>query len=352
MASSVGRLPGQRRRRGGVRLKLVGLLLALGLPLSAHGQASSAAFLFADRAQARAVLGARDDYVQATGDLERSVALRSTEAVNEERFAARLADQALAWNGNEQRLLEPLLARLEQFVSGTKWRRPDRILLVKASRELLEGSPHTRANAIILPESELDRGQENLVYIVAHELFHVLSRADAALREELYAAIGFRRCARVELADPLRGLRITNPDAVESRHAIRVRVGDRATEALPFVHLPAGKFDRRAGFVANLTVSWLPVERSAGRCVVAPGATSLRPEQMEGLYEQIGRNTAYIMHPEEILADNFALLFILSAAETPKQVPSPELLQRMKRIMGISARNQSFLSADQKIAVA
>lgn len=327
--------------------------MALGLPLSApHGQESGAAFVFAERAQARAVLGARDDYVRATGELERSVTLRSTEAVSEERFAARLAGQALAWNGDERRLLEPLLARLEQFVSGTKWRRPDRVLLVKASRELLEGSPHTRANAIVLPESELHRGQENLVYIVAHELFHVLSRADAALREELYAALGFRRCEQVEMTGPLLSLRITNPDAVESRHAIRVRVGDRVTEALPFVHLPADKFDRRAGFVANLTVSWLPVERNAGRCVVAPGSKSLRPEQMEGLYEQIGRNTQYIMHPEEILADNFALLFILSGGETPKQVPSPELLQRVKRIMGISARNQSLLSADQKIAVA
>jgi hypothetical protein len=322
------------------------------LPLSAHAQQNGAAFLFADREQARAVLGARDDYVRATGELERSATLRTAETVNEERFAARMADQARAWNGSEQRLLEPLLARLERFVSGTKWRRPAPILIVKASDELLEGSPHTRANAIVLPEGELSRGPGNLAYVLAHELFHVLSRADAALREELYAAIGFRPCARVEMTEPLRRLRITNPDAVESRHAVQVRVGDRATEALPFVHLPAREFDPRAGFIALLTVSWLPVQRSGERCVVAPGSPSLRPEQLEGLYEQIGRNTEYTMHPEEILADNFALLFFSSGSDTPPQVPSPEVLQRMKRIMGISAQNQSFLSADQKIAVA
>jgi hypothetical protein len=314
-------------------VRLIAPLLALGLALSAHAQQNGAAFVFADRAQARAVLGARDDYVRATGALERSAKLRSAETVNQERFAARMADEALAWNGNERRLLEPLLERLDRFVSGTKWRRPAQILMVKASDQLLEGLPHTRANAIVLPQSEVGHGSGDLAYLVAHELFHVLSRADPALREELYAAIGFRRCARLEMTEALRRLRITNPDAVERWHFIQVRAGERAAEALPFLHLPAGEFDPRAGFKEHLTVSWLPVQRNGERCAVAPGAQNLRPEQLEGLYEQIGRNTEYLIHPEEILADNFALLFLASGSGTPPQVPSPQVLERMKRIM-------------------
>jgi len=309
------------------------LLLALGLPLAAHAGETGSAFVFADRAQARAVLGARDDYVRATGELERSAKLRSGAAVNQDRFAARMADEALSWNGNEQRMLEPLLARLDRYVAATKWRRPARILLLKASDELLEGFPHTRANAIVLPESEVRRGSGNLAYLVAHELFHVLSRADPALREELYAAIGFRRCGRMDLPEPLRSLRITNPDAVERWHTVQVRVGDRAAEVLPLLHLPAAEFDPRTGFKAHLTVSWFPVERSGERCAIASGAQGLGTQQLEGLYEQIGRNTEYVIHPEEILADNFALLIMLSATDTPPQVPSPEVLERMKRIM-------------------
>jgi hypothetical protein len=43
---------------------------------------------------------------------------------------------------------------------------------------------------------------------------------------------------------------------------------------------------------------------------------------------QIGRNTPYTIHPEEILAENFALLV---RGET--DVPSPEVLRRMEDVL-------------------
>jgi hypothetical protein len=42
----------------------------------------------------------------------------------------------------------------------------------------------------------------------------------------------------------------------------------------------------------------------------------------------VGRNTDYIIHPEEILAENFALL-VLGAGN----VPSPEVLTRMREAL-------------------
>jgi hypothetical protein len=43
----------------------------------------------------------------------------------------------------------------------------------------------------------------------------------------------------------------------------------------------------------------------------------------------VGRNTQYIIHPEEILADNFALLVL---GET--SIPSPVILEKMKDALG------------------
>jgi hypothetical protein len=42
-------------------------------------------------------------------------------------------------------------------------------------------------------------------------------------------------------------------------------------------------------------------------------------------HEQIGRNTGYIIHPEEVLADNFALLLLGRTA-----VKSPHILDRLR----------------------
>jgi hypothetical protein len=51
-------------------------------------------------------------------------------------------------------------------------------------------------------------------------------------------------------------------------------------------------------------------------------------ERVSGFMEQVGKNTDYIIHPEEILADNFALLVL----NEPK-VASPEILQKMREVL-------------------
>ena len=53
------------------------------------------------------------------------------------------------------------------------------------------------------------------------------------------------------------------------------------------------------------------------------------PQESSGFLEQVGRNTQYIIHPEEILADNFALLILKE-----QNIPSPQVLQRMVRVLG------------------
>lgn len=47
-----------------------------------------------------------------------------------------------------------------------------------------------------------------------------------------------------------------------------------------------------------------------------------------GYHEKIGRNTGYIIHPEEVLADNFALLLLGSG-----KINSPHVLDGMQRIL-------------------
>jgi hypothetical protein len=51
-------------------------------------------------------------------------------------------------------------------------------------------------------------------------------------------------------------------------------------------------------------------------------------DQVSGFYRQVGRNTDYIIHPEEILADNFKLLLLGKA-----NVPSPDVLRRLSAVL-------------------
>lgn len=60
---------------------------------------------------------------------------------------------------------------------------------------------------------------------------------------------------------------------------------------------------------------------------------SVAPPELEGLFEQFGRNTRYLFHPEEVLADNFVELFFASLRDKPREVPSPEVLERIRKIL-------------------
>ena len=56
------------------------------------------------------------------------------------------------------------------------------------------------------------------------------------------------------------------------------------------------------------------------------GAPLLAPmNQVGGFFEQVGRNTNYIIHAEEILASNFERLVL-----GEEGAPSPDVLERIR----------------------
>ncbi len=155
--------------------------------------------------------------MRATAPLERAAKMHTTEAVDEERYARYMEGAALAWSDEDRRLLLPILSGLAPLLPSLKWRPAKPVLLVKAAADFEDGLPHTRANAIVLQESVLQSAPAMLAAVLAHELFHIISRDDPRLREELYAAIGFKPCASVEIPEAVARLRVSNPDAPQHR---------------------------------------------------------------------------------------------------------------------------------------
>jgi hypothetical protein len=301
-------------------------LLVLLLLVPGPGLAQSI-FAFATLEEARAVLGADDEYVRATAPFERSAKMHTKEPVDAERYRAFLASTAKAWPEPAPSGLRDFLVQMERGLAMLK-NPPPRILLVLTTDELQDGLPHTRGNAILLPESSVS--PRSIAYIFAHEIFHIVSRADPALRDALYASIGFRPCERVELPEAASRLRITNPDTPVSRHTVRVRHEGREVEALPWLRFDEGA-DPTAGFAAQMQVRWLIVAREGGTCRAE--GSGVEPAALQGLEEQIGRNTRYLFHAEEILADNFAILLLSELSGKAPQLASPEVPKRMRELL-------------------
>ena len=149
--------------------------------------------------------------------------------------------------------------------------------------------------------------------LVCHESFHILSRANPELRERLYEAIGFAKCAEIDFPAALRARKITNPDAPRNDHYIRVRVGGKECLAVPILYADRETYDVARGgeFFDYLQFRLLLVERGKGPDSVRVRYDGDKPMLVDvpeaaGFFEQVGRNTGYIIHPEDIIADNFA----------------------------------------------
>jgi hypothetical protein len=123
---------------------------------------------------------------------------------------------------------------------------------------------------------------------------------------------------------------MTNPDAPVNEHCIEVQVDGASVWGMPILLSRQARYDPAAGvpFFGYLTLSMLLVERdgAAARPLERNGAPLLVPfDRVGGLAEQIGRNTGYVIHAEEVLASNFELL-----VQGTSGVPSPEVLERIR----------------------
>ncbi|MBI3838322.1 MAG: hypothetical protein HY288_10375 [Planctomycetia bacterium] len=144
---------------------------------------------------------------------DRQVRLKTDRDVSEPEFLAFLPQHVLPWEENDIRKLSPLIAALEAKLRPWKLKLPSVVLLVKTTGREEGGAAYCRGQAIVLPQNMIDGPREHLEKILPHEVFHNLSSQNPELREKLYAIIGFRSCNEVQLPEPLRAKRITNPDA-------------------------------------------------------------------------------------------------------------------------------------------
>jgi hypothetical protein len=278
--------------------------------------------------QARAVLGTRDDFVARLSPFDRAARLESGADVSEEEYLAFARAAGREWSNDERVRLMAAFAAIEPKLEELLPELDAAILLVKTSGDEEGGAGYTRGSAVMLPQAHEE--ELALQHLLAHEIFHVASRNHPDLKRALYQAIGFEECGELVLPPPLAARKMTNPDAPVNEHCIELTLDGASVWGMPILLSREERFDPDAGraFFEYLTLSMLLVDRTGGvaRPLERDGAPALLPfNRVGGLGEQIGHNTNYVIHAEEILASNFELL-VLGA----QGAPSPEVLERIR----------------------
>ena len=282
---------------------------------------------FATVAEAKERLAKQDVYIQGLSPFERAAKIKQAGPVSTDQYIDFIQNQAIEWTDEDK-------AKLREVVSGAKTKLarfakhlPQRIDLIKTTGNDEGGAPYTRGTSIILPKRRTGQSAKGLERLFYHELFHIISRGNPTLRDELYKVIGYKKCGVVSLPGEMMPRRISNPDAPVVEHCIRVSKDGEPLWCAPVLFSRTAKYDPDTGgtFFRYLEFRLMVIDRKTAKATLKDGKPLLlKPDAVEGFYEQIGRNTGYIIHPEETLANNFVHLMLkrqkLANPEIPEKI--------------------------------
>ncbi|MER3328758.1 MAG: hypothetical protein RIF34_04200, partial [Candidatus Kapaibacterium sp.] len=129
----------------------------------------------------------------------------------------------------------------------------------------------------------------------------------------------------------LRNFTISNPDA-PNIDAYIVLKDNTGTEVKCAMVLYSDKEYSGGLMFDYMKVGFLKLEKNSENDIVLylnnGKEKILQVSDITGFFEQIGANTQYIIHPEEIIASNFELLFVDGPV-----VKSPEILSEIESIL-------------------
>ena len=274
-----------------------------------------------------------DDFIKSLSPFDRSVRLRVAREVTEKELLVHVAKHGLDWTDAEKKRLTAKVKEVRPMLKGLKLPLPKEILLIKTTGKEDAGAAYTRRNGIVFSEQRLRRGGAAMRNLFLHELFHVMSRHDPKLATRLYRIIGYEPSPKLKFPKELAARKLTNPDAPFSRHAIEFEHDGKPIKATPILYSRVAKYDEGEGgtlfrylvfrlLVLDARNPANPARSEEGKLIM------LSPDDAKNFHKKIGRNTGYIIHPEETMADNFVYM-----VTGRKNLPNPEIVKSVRAVL-------------------
>jgi hypothetical protein len=308
---------------------------------------------FATAERGGEILGRVDRWARQLSTFDRAARQRTLEPTTLEEFLAFVSGNTLSWTPDERAYWSRLVDRLSTATTGLMLSVPG-IFLVKTTGLEEFGFAYARERTIVLPQGRLEIAgiERRDFFLLAHEFFHYLSANNATLRDSLYELLRSRRLDDFTYPPELEDRRVSNPTWYADHVSVPIDTRSGPVEVVPLIRptiplkeviqLPVGGPPAIGRHIEIMLVAVDP--HSGGVLYDTAGAPIIYPVDETDLVERMARNTSYIIHPQEVLADNFALLMEWRATgEQPDVVPGGpgegfpvndvQLLQAMERVL-------------------
>ncbi|MGB0930971.1 MAG: hypothetical protein ACPGVB_09365 [Chitinophagales bacterium] len=304
--------------------------------------------------EAGEVLILKDDlepFFEELGDLELEIRLKDNfkendRAANIQQFKDQMKASVQEWKADELTFVKEIFEEAYSLCSQvTPELFPKNLQLILTDGTEENNAFYTRDAAIIIPRPTMqrmnnDKGRERFLQTMIHEVFHVYSRLNPEKQHQLYETIGYEKIENLDIGSMLQKRKLTNPDGVDYRFKINVVKSNG--DAVPTILMIYSKHDEftseNGSFFQYLAYDLFEIEAVDNGWQVVNGdePTPLGIQKVSGFREQIGNNTDYIIHPDEVLADNVAILVMSKkTGKLPSRVDEngKGLLDKIERIL-------------------
>lgn len=282
---------------------------------------------FASIEKAKNLLIQEDDFTRSWSQFDIDSRLHKPNSTKKALFDL-IGTQARAWTQAEKAKMNAIFKSIDEQikVQGFHIQFPNEIYFVKTTAKEEGGAGgYTRATYVVLKDDLISQDENELKSIIVHELFHILTRNNPEFRKDMYEIIGFKLMNKVDYPESIKNKRITNPDAPQTDSYINLKVDGEAKDCMMILY--AKEAYKGGDFFKYLNVGFLSLKGDEIKTIEYHEGDPLiySFEQVHGFFEQVGKNTNYIIHPEEIMADNFSFAILNKSG-----LPNPEIVNEIK----------------------
>ena len=205
---------------------------------------------------------------------------------------------------------------------------PEEIKIIKShGKHYGEDTYYTRENVIVVPKQALQNFNADVfLKVLLHEVSHIITRLNPTMKAKLYATIGFKKLAsHLIINDSLKSRLLTNPDGHDLNWVTELTTAAKTNVyTLPIIYANESVYKpEKPEFFQYLGWNYfeiLPSDSGKELVVQTIGnqqKSTLNTEGITTIFKE-KFNTDYIIHPDEIVADNFSILMF--SVKNPKSL--------------------------------
>lgn len=284
---------------------------------------------FAAQSEGQELLLGNEAYLEGLNQNDLSFRLQKKDGTLEE-YKTFAAQQVQDFSEDEKSLISGEIDNIEAICQEQGYHLPelDEVVFVKTTMaEECYAAAYTHGTTVYLGAELLEyvrSGSEGVQSwfsdIIAHELFHCYTRNDTDFRTDMYALLGFTvQQEDYVFGDAVAERMISNPDVEHHNSCATFRINGQDIPCT-VVFTTEKPFEKEGdSFFDAMVTGLVPVDDLN---------TMYTSEEAENFWDVFGRNTDYVIDPEETLADNFS--FAILNRDEERELQTPEQVEKIR----------------------